>query len=243
MNTTTNYGLKQYEGSDEFNPLDVDVYNMGAIDTAMHDNALNSIPEATHVLAGTVHTIVRSNPDARFFSFVATSDFTFGDTFTVDGIAYTGKTTSGEVLQTDAFVEDATVICSLDGSDFTLNVNNSGVAPDSERLGGELPSHYATQSDMTQAQNDIADNAGDIADINTALTGIITGTLSAGATTVTLIDARIKTTSIIEPYQYIPTGVDTEIIAPTKIAVSSGQCTLTFEAQPNAVTVGVRVIG
>lgn len=243
MNTTTNYGLKQYEGSDEFNPLDVDVYNMGAIDTAMHDNALNSIPEATHILAGTVHTIVRSNPDARFFSFVATADFTFGDSFTVDGIAYTGKTTNGDALQTNAFVEDATVICNLEGSDFTLYVANNGTAPDSDRLGGELPSHYALQSDMTQAQLDIGDNASDIADINTALTGIISGVLSAGATTVTLIDTRIKTTSIVEPYQYIPTGVDTEIIAPTKIAISSGQCTLTFDAQPTAVTVGVRVIG
>lgn len=243
MNTTTNYGLKQYEGSDEFNPLDVDVYNNGKIDTAMHENALNSIPEATHILAGTVHTIVRSNPDARFFSFVATSDFTYGDSFTIDGIAYTGKTTSGEQLQTNAFVEDATVICSLEGSDFTLYVTNNGTATDSERLGGELPSHYALQSDMTQAQSDIGDNASDIADINTALTGIISGVLSAGATTVTLIDARIKTTSIVEPYQYIPSGTPTEIIAPTQISISSGQCTLTFEAQPTAVTVGVRVIG
>ena len=243
MNTTTNYGLKQYEGSDELNPLDVDVYNMGKIDTAMHDNALNSIPEATHILAGTVHTIVRSNPDARFFSFVATSDFTFGDSFTVDGIAYTGKTTSGEVLQTDAFVEDATVICSLEGSDFTLYVTNNGTAPNSERLGGELPSHYALQSDMTQAQLDIADNAGDITDINTALTGIISGVLAAGATSITLIDARIKVTSIVEPYQYVPSGTPTDIIAPTQISVSSGQCTLTFQAMTDSVTVGVRVIG
>lgn len=242
MNTTTNYGLKQYEGSDEFNPLDVDVYNMGEIDTAMHENALNSIPEATHILAGTVHTIVRDNPDARFFSFVATSDFTFGDSFTVDGIAYTGKTTNGDQLQTNAFVEDATVICSLEGSDFTLYVANNGVAPDSNKLGGELPSHYALQSDMTQAQSDIGDNAGDIADIQGALTDVITGVLAAGSTTVTLIDARIKTTSIIEPWQYItPDGTSQSIISPTQISVSSGQCTLTFEAQANAVTVGVRV--
>ena len=174
------------------------------------------------------------------FKFQATSGFTFGDSFTVDGIAYTGQTTSGDQLQTDAFVEDAIVICALIGSDFTLFVNNMGTAPDSDRLGGELPSYYATQADMTQAQLDIADNASDISDIDGELHNIISGTLVAGATTVTFIDARIKVTSIIEPWQYVGSGV-VDIIAPTKIALSSGQCTLTFDMQANDVTVGIRV--
>ena len=240
MNTTTNYGLKQYEGTDEFNPLDVDVYNNSIIDGAMKDNADNGIPNATHVLSGTVHAIVRSNPDATMFRFQATSDFTFGDSFTVDGIAYTAQTTSGEQLQTGAFVEDAVVIGSLEGSDLTLYVNNMGVAPDSNKLGGELPSYYATQADMTQAQLDIGSNASDISDIDGELHNIISGTLVAGATTVTLIDARIKTTSIIEPWQYVGSGT-VDIIAPTAISVSSGQCTLTFDAQSADVTVGIRV--
>ena len=240
MNQTTYYELDQYEGSDTFDPLAVDVPNLTKIDTAMHNNAINGVPSATHILSGTVHTIVRSNPDARFFSFVATADFTFGDSFTVDGIAYTGQTTSGDVLQTDAFVEDATVICCLVGSDFTLFVNNMGTAPDSNKLGGELPSYYATQADMTQAQLDIGDNASDISDIDGQLHNIITGTLVAGATTVTFIDARIKATSIIEPWQYVGSGT-VDIIAPTQIAVSSGQCTLTFDEQASDVTVGIRV--
>ena len=241
MNTTTNYALKQYEGSDEFNPLAVDVPNLSTIDSAMKENADNGIPNATHILSGTVHAIVRSNPDATMFRFQATSDFTFGDSFTVDGIAYTAQTTSGDQLQTDAFVEDAVVIGSLEGSDLTLYVNNMGTAPDSNKLGGELPSYYATASDMLDAQNDIDDLQDDVSDIDGALTQIISGTLTAGATTVTLIDARIKTTSIIEPWQYIAAGQNVDIIAPTKIAVSSGQCTLTFEAQPNTITVGIRV--
>ena len=241
MNTTTNYGLKQYEGSDEFNPLNVDVYNNSIIDGAMKTNADNSVPNATHILSGTVHAIVRSNPDATMFRFQATADFTVGDSFTVDGIAYTGQTTSGDQLQTNAFVEDAVVLCSLEGSDFTLYVNNMGTAPDADRLGGELPSYYATQADMTQAQLDIGDNASDISDIDGQLHNVISNTLVAGATTVTFIDARIKTTSIIEPWQNVPTGQTVDIIAPTKISVSSGQCTLTFEAQASDVLVGIRV--
>ena len=241
MNTTTNFGLKQYEGADEFNPLNVDVYNNAIIDGAMKTNADNSIPNATHILSGTVHAIVRSNPNATMFRFQATADFTVGDSFTVDGIAYTAQTTSGDQLQTDAFVEDAVVIGSLEGSDLTLYVNNMGTAPDSNKLGGELPSYYATQADMTQAQLDIADNASDISGIDGELHNIISGTLNAGATTVTFIDARIKATSIIEPWQYVPTGQVVDIIAPSAIAVSSGQCTLTFEAQSTSVTVGIRV--
>ena len=240
MNQTTYYELDQYEGSDTFDPLAVDVPNLTKIDTAMHGNAVNSIPNATHILSGTVHAIVRSNPDATLFKFQATADFTFGDSFTVDGIAYTAQTTSGDQLQTNAFVEDAVVIGALEGSDLTFYVNNLGVAPDSNKLGGELPSYYATQSDMTQAQLDIGSNASDISDIDGELHNIISGTLVAGATTVTLIDARIKTTSIIEPWQYVGGG-NVDIIAPTQIAVSSGQCTLTFDAQAADVLVGIRV--
>ena len=241
MNQTTYYELKQYEGSDTFNPLQVDVPNLTTIDGAMYTNAINSIPTATHVLSGTVHAFVRSNADAPLFRFEATADFTFGDTVTVDGIAYTAKTTNGEVLNTDAFVDGANVIACLVGSELTFFVTSVGTAPDSAKLGGELPSYYATQSDMTQAQTDIGNNASAINGLGGELHNIISNTLLAGATTVTFIDAAIKTTSIIEPWQNVPTGVTTDIIAPTAISVASGQCTLTFDAQAADVLVGIRV--
>ena len=241
MNQTTNYELKQYEGSDTFNPLQVDVPNLTTIDAAMHENAINSVPKATHILSGTVHAIVRDNPDACMFVFVATAPFTFGDSFTVDGIAYTAQLTDGQQLNTNAFVENANVLCCLEGTELTFFVASTGTAPDADRLGGELPSYYATQSDMTQAQTDIGNNASDINTLGGELHNIISNTLLAGATTVTFIDARIKTTSIIEPWQNVPTGVVTDIIAPTQIAVSSGSCTLTFDAQDSDIVVGIRV--
>lgn len=240
MNQTTNYELKQYEGSDTFNPLQVDVPNLTTIDGAMHTNAVNSVPEATHILSGTVHAIVRSNPDASMFRFVATAPFTFGDSFTVDGIAYTAQLTDGQQLNTNAFVEDANVLCCLEGTELTFFVASTGTAPDADRLGGKLPSYYATQSDMTQAQSDIGGNASAINGLDGELHNIISNTLTAGATTVTFIDSRIKTTSIIEPWQYVGSGT-VDIIAPTAISVSSGQCTLTFDAQAADVLVGIRV--
>ena len=240
MNTTTNYGLYAYEGSDEFNPLAVDVPNINSIDTIMKANSDKGIPTATHVLSGTVHAIVRADADAPMFRFVATADFTFGDSFTIDGIAYTAKLSSGEQLNTDAFVTGANVLCCVTGTEFTLFVASTGTAPDSDKLGGELPSYYAKQSDMTQAQTDIGTNASNINTLGGELHNVISNTLVAGATTVTFIDARIKTTSIIEPWQYVGSGT-VDIIAPTQIAVSSGQCTLTFEAQSADVLVGIRV--
>ena len=241
MQTSLNYGLKEYEGSDIFNPLQVENYNTDAIDAQMKENADNSVPDATHVQSGNVHAIVRSDPDAPMFRFVATSGFTYGDSFTVDGIAYTAKLSSGEQLQTDAFVNGANVLCCLTGSELTFFVASTGTAPDSNRLGGELPSYYATQADMTQAQLDIADNASDINDIEGTLTNVISNTLLAGATTVTFIDAKIKVTSIVKPVQYVSTGVNSPIIAPTSISISSGQCTLTYPAQASDVLVGILV--
>lgn len=241
MNQTTNYELKQYEGSDTFNPLQVDVPNLTTIDAAMHENAINSVPKATHILSGTVHAIVRDNPDACMFVFVATAPFTFGDSFTVDGIAYTAQLTDGQQLNTNAFVENANVLCCLEGTELTFFVASTGTAPDADRLGGELPSYYAIQSDMTEAQGDISQNASDINDLAGELHNIISNTLTAGATTVTFIDARIKTTSIIEPWMNVPTGQTVDIIGPTAISVSSGQCTLTFDAQTADLLVGIRV--
>ena len=241
MTTTDNFELKKYEGSDIYNPIAVENPNADAIDEQMYANQINSTPKATHVQSGNVHAITRSVPDAHMFRFVATSGFTYGDSFTVDGIAYTAKLSSGEQLQTNAFVNGANVLCCLEGQELTFFVASTGTAPDSERLGGELPTYYAKQSDMEDAQDDIADNADAINAINGTLTNVITGTLFAGATTVQFIDARIKTTSLIEPWQYIPTGSNVDLIAPTAISVSSGTCTLTFDAPDNDITVGIRV--
>lgn len=70
---------------------------------------------------------------------------------------------------------------------------------------------------------------------------IISGTLAAGSTAVTFTDASITTDSIIDPYQYVTPGSTVSIIAPTQIVQSNGSCTLIFDAQESAVTVGIRV--
>ena len=69
--------------------------------------------------------------------------------------------------------------------------------------------------------------------INTPKT--LSGTLAAGATTLTLSDAFITTTRMIDVY------TDVYGVNPTDITVATGSITLTFEAQQSAVNVKVRV--
>ena len=63
----------------------------------------------------------------------------------------------------------------------------------------------------------------------------VTGTLLAGATSITLSDASITTTSTIDIY------TDVFGIQPTNAVVASGSITLTFLAQASDITVKVRV--
>ena len=62
----------------------------------------------------------------------------------------------------------------------------------------------------------------------------VTGTLTAGSTSITLSDASISSSSTIDIY------TDTYGVNPTSVAVSAGSVVLTFEAQQSDVAVKVR---
>ena len=158
MTTTENYSLKLAEGGDIVNPLVIDKPNYETIDAVMKENADNGIPKATELTTGTVHALTRSNTDASVFHFTATSNFTTGDTFTVDNTQVTALLPSGLPLATGAYIIGSEVICALRDTLLTVFVSGGTalMAQDSERLGGELPSYYATDSDMTQAENSIS---------------------------------------------------------------------------------------
>lgn len=63
----------------------------------------------------------------------------------------------------------------------------------------------------------------------------VTGTLTAGSTSLTLSDASITTSSTLDFY------TDVYGVNPTGVAVVTGSVTLTFEAQLSDVAVKVRV--
>lgn len=77
---------------------------------------------------------------------------------------------------------------------------------------------------------------GAINEVNTKASKVdITGTLTAGQTSITLSDASITTTSTIDIY------TDVFGIQPTNAVVATGSITLTFLAQASDISVKVRV--
>ena len=104
MQNTTNFNLKIYEGTDLFNPLTVENENTQVIDARMKANQSGTVGTASHLLTGSVHAITRAIPNASMFRFTATSKFTLGDSFTVDGVSVTALMPNGTAIPDGAFV-------------------------------------------------------------------------------------------------------------------------------------------
>ena len=178
MENTTNYGLRKYQTGDLFNPLTVNNPNLDDIDTDMKAISDRTIGRATELVSQGVHAITLLDTDCKTFKFVATGNYSAGETFTVNGIQVNAYTPSGSALVSNAFVTGSIVLGTLneDGTAITFYVTGSAVADDSLKLGGELPSYYATQSDMTSANTDITNLKNQSG--NTSIVGIGDGTLS-----------------------------------------------------------------
>lgn len=178
METTTNYELKKYQSGDLFNPLTVNNPNLDNIDADMKAISDRAIGRATELVSQGVHAITLLDTDCKTFKFVATGNYSAGETFTVNGIQANAYTPSGSALTSNAFVTGSIVLGTLneDGTAITFYVTGSAVADDSLKLGGELPSYYATQTDMTSAKTDITNLKNQTG--NTSIAGIGDGTLS-----------------------------------------------------------------
>ena len=150
MKTTTNYGYKQYEGSDIFNPLTVEAQNIQLIDTNMGKNRDAGVQLATEIKSGTVHAITRNTPGAPVIRFVATSDWAQGDTCTVDGVQVTTLLTTGETLPGGAWKINANVLAVLNGTMltvFTSTPSGGGTEIDADTLEGHTAEYFMSRED------------------------------------------------------------------------------------------------
>lgn len=150
MKNTTNYNLKQYEGSDLFNPLTVEAQNVQSIDAGMYANKTAAVQTATELKSGTVHALTRSVPGAAVIRFVATSDWTSGDTCTVDGVQVTTLLTTGETLPTGAWKINANVLAILNGTVltvFTSAPTGGGGEIDADTLQGHDAAYFMSRED------------------------------------------------------------------------------------------------
>lgn len=109
--------------------------------------------------------------------------------------------------------------------------------------GGLVKDVHDLQDDSEQYHDDIADlkNA-DIAiglridDLEDEMPEILTGTLTAGQTSLTIASAYITTNSIIDIY------VDVFGVDPTNVVVTTGSITITFDVQTTDLSVKVVII-
>ena len=96
METTTNYGFKKYQSGDLFNPLTVNNPNLDDIDTDMKAVSDRAIGRATELVSQGVHAITVIDTDCKTIKWVATANFTAGETFTINGIQCNAYLPSGE---------------------------------------------------------------------------------------------------------------------------------------------------
>lgn len=176
MTQTTYYEFNKPEGTDLVNPLVDTNPNWDALDADLHEFNERSIANCTEVVALGVHTISRLDTTAKFLKWIATANYTAGETFTVDGLPVAATTPAGAALATNAYVTGSVVLACLnaDNTAMTIYVSGTTVASDAEKLGGKLPSYYATQSDMSDAETDITNLQNQVG--NTSIVGIGDGT-------------------------------------------------------------------
>lgn len=184
MTKTTYYEFSKPEGTDLVNPLVDTNPNWDALDADLHEFNERSISNASEVVALGVHTISRLDTTAKFLKWIATANFTAGETFTVDGLPVAASTPAGAALATNAYVTGSVVLACLnaDNTAMTIYVSGTTVASDSERLGGELPAYYGTAADVRNNTTDITNLQNQVG--NTSIVGIGDGTCTGAIDTI-----------------------------------------------------------
>lgn len=239
MLQSTHYELKLVEGSDIVNPLVIDRPNYETIDGVMYENESKSIGNATELKSGTIHALTRTKGNQRFFCFTATSNYDAGDTFTVDSVPVTALLPNGTALPDNAYVVNGTVLCSLIGTLLTVYTVGSAIADDALRLGGELPSYYATASDLATVETTAnaastlsINNSNQISEINSNL-AIEKDTYTDSALGGYVI---CKKTGNVVSVQYGAAALTSSIALNTNYTL----CTIDAKYRPNnAITVAV----
>lgn len=162
---TEHYNLFVPEGNDLFNPLVQEAANMRSIDSNMWDNRQAAVQKGDELKSGTVHAITIPVGTGAMFRFVATSNWTAGDTCTVNGAQVSTLLPNGQTLPDGAWVINSNVLCCLEGTVLTCFVGGGGGAEgdiDAATLEGHPASYFATAT-AAQAAQQAATASGQIA--------------------------------------------------------------------------------
>ena len=236
MQYTTHYNLNLPEGTDIVNPLVQDNPNYSAIDTALYDNKVRVVGNATEVKSGTVHAITRSDSDIDVIKFTATGDWITGNTMTVDGAPVSVYLPDGTAPLTGAYVINTEVIAVINGSRVTL-------------YGAQkLPSYTASDISYDNTQSGLA--ATDVQDAIDEVAGLIgPSTASYISATLNTIDWSSNSSKIIKLgnlviinyyVQGVPTANKTLI---RDLPLPSGTAPTVFTSGATPSIIGVDALG
>lgn len=165
--TTANFSFIIPDGSDSVNLLTQNYPNFTSLDSILVPIRDNGVTPATHTKVGTVHQLVRTATSCDAFKFVATGNYSAGDTFTVDGVSVTATMVTGASLPAGAFVINQSVLCILNGS--VLTVYAGGVSSiDASDVVYDNTVSGLTATDVQNAIDELAsEDASDISYDNT----------------------------------------------------------------------------
>lgn len=232
MTTTPNYGFKIAEGTDTVNLLTQSYPNFTDLDSILKSIELTGITSAVATKAGTVFNVVRTNADLNVLKFVATANYASGDTFTVDGVPVTATAVNGTALPGGAFVINQTVMALLNGTVLTVLVGGGSAQIDAADVDYDNTGSGLTATDVQAAVDELEAN---IESLDSKYDKYVSGTITAGNTTITLSDASITTSSFIDIY------FKDALIAPTAVTVVTGSVTIDIEALAANQDVAVRI--
>lgn len=192
MQNTTNYNFNLPEGTDLWNYLTQTNPNFTALDSILKGVSDATITTATEVASGTAHAISRTLPDANVIRFTATSNWTLGDTMTIDGTPVTVVKPNGTNLQTGDYVIGAEVLGVIRSTQFTVYVGGASSLDASDVTYDNTVSGLTA----TDVQDAIDENASNIATINSNLATYYKG----GITTETPVINSSKHTAPADGY-------------------------------------------
>lgn len=153
--STTNYSFNIAEGTDTVNLLTQCYPNFTSLDSILKEIDDSDITVASETKSGTVHQLVRSKANRNVIRFTATSNFTLGDTFTVDGSPVTAVTVAGTALQTGDFVINSNVIAILNGALLTVYAGGSVPSPTAADVSYDNTGSGLTATDVQDAIDEV----------------------------------------------------------------------------------------
>lgn len=241
MQTTTNYSFLLAEGTDLVNYLTQTNPNFSSLDTLIKSVSDATVTNATEVTVGTAHAITRSLTDAPVIRFTATSNWTTGDTMTIDGNSVTPLKTDGTTLKTGDYIIGSSVLGILDSTRFTVLVSSAAPTTASEITYDNTSSHLSatnTQNAIDELDSTLFDNsstsittylssgvdcAGFITQIGNIILVLISGSYSpaaAGNTGIAVLPSALRPSGIVKGAGMMRRS-DTSLWYPTSLCVNS----------------------